>query len=33
VSASRGYYMNVTAGTFNNGTLAFCGAQVAYTLP
>lgn len=33
VSASRGYYMNITAGTFNNGTLAFCGAQVAYTLP
>ena len=33
VSASRGYYMNVTAGVYNNGDLAFCGAQVTYTLP
>lgn len=33
VSASRGYYMNIAAGPFNNGDLAFCGAQVAYTLP
>ncbi len=33
VSASRGYYMNITAGTYNNGDLSFCGAQVTYTLP
>jgi hypothetical protein len=33
VSTSRGYYLIVTAGTYNNGDLAFCGAQVTYTLP
>jgi hypothetical protein len=33
VSASRGYYMNITGSAYNNGDLAFCGAQVAYTLP
>lgn len=33
VSASRGYYINITAGVYNNGDLSFCGAQVAYTLP
>lgn len=33
VSASRGYYMNITGGVYNNGDIAFCGAQVTYTLP
>lgn len=33
VSASRGYYMNITGGAYNNGDIAFCGAQVTYTLP
>jgi hypothetical protein len=33
VSASRGYYMIVSVGQINNGDLAFCGAQVTYTLP
>lgn len=33
VSASRGYYMNITSGAYNNGDLSFCGAQVTYTLP
>ena len=33
VSESRGYYMNITSGAYNNGDLAFCGAQVTYTLP
>jgi hypothetical protein len=33
VSTARGYYLIVTAGAYNNGDLAFCGAQVAYTLP
>lgn len=32
-SASRGYYLAVTAPAYANGDLAFCGAQVSYTLP
>jgi len=33
VSASRGYNMNITSGAYANGDLAFCGAQVTYTIP
>ena len=33
VSTSRGYYLIVTAPSYANGDLGFCGAQVTYTLP
>lgn len=33
VSATRGYYVIVTAGSYVTGDLGFCGAQVNYTLP
>ena len=33
VSASRGYYLIVTVPSYADGDLAFCGAQVTYTIP
>ena len=33
VSASQGYYLLMTAPTYANGDMAFCGAQVTYTAP
>lgn len=33
VSTARGYYLIVTAPSYANGDLGFCGAQVTYTIP
>jgi hypothetical protein len=33
VSATRGYYLILSAPSYANGDMAFCGAQVTYTVP
>ena len=33
VSSAQGYYLILSAPSYANGEIAFCGAQVTYTIP